>query len=158
MCYVRCYMMSGKILTVHTTAAVKHISEPSWEELFTFDFDDETDQPIMLMFDIRGTASKPAAQLREIFKDGDKLGSCMLLVGSIGDEAAYANGQGRVHLPILGDFQQIENRLEKEVATDQQAIEEAVQREKKKGYLEKKREKMMAVAAFFRNRSKRHNS
>jgi len=149
MCYVRCYMMSGKILTVHTTGVAKNISDPSWDEIFTFDFDDENDQPIMLMFEIKGTASMPAHQVREIFKDGDHLGSCMLLVGSIGDETVYAQGKGRVNLPVLGDFQQIENRLEKETVKDEAAIEEAVQREKKKGTWEKRLEKATAVAAVF---------
>jgi len=126
MCYVRCYMMSGKILTVHTTRAVNNIAHPDWDEIFTFDFDDQSDQPIMLMFDIRGTASLPAAQVREIWKDGDVLGSCMLIVDSLKDEAAYAKGEGRMRLPILGDFQQIENRLEKDTAKEAKVKEDEV--------------------------------
>ena len=49
--------------------------DPQWNETFAFDFDDENDQPLMLMFDVLGTSEMSSNSAAAIFKGDDHLGS-----------------------------------------------------------------------------------
>lgn len=115
MCFVRCYMLSGRIIDMHNTRACPlDMVDPQWNETFAFDFDDEYDQPLMLMFNIFGSSESSSSNAAAIFNADDHLGSTMLPVDRIGTEQQFQNGEARAKLRLLDECQQIEKRMEKD--------------------------------------------
>jgi hypothetical protein len=115
MCFVRCYMLSGRIIDMHVTRACPlDMVDPQWNETFAFDFDDEYDQPLMLMFNTFGSSESSSSNAAAIFNADDHLGSTMLPVDRIGTEQQFQNGEARAKLRLLDECQQIEKRMEKD--------------------------------------------
>lgn len=110
MCYVRCYMMSGKIIDVANTLCSKNVVDPSWDVTFECDTEDENDKPLFIMFDIWGSAAK--GQSPALVRDaGDHLGTAVLAVADILDEEAFSHGHSRFKLPLVCDTGLFERRL-----------------------------------------------
>lgn len=130
MLFVRCYMLSGKIVDVFNTHCENpETVDPHWNQTFSFDFDDETDQPLMLMFNIFAAADLGTSNPRLIFKADDHLGSCMTPVDGIKDEQAFLKGEGRIKLRLLDECQQIEKRIGRDAgraARESQAAEDGL--------------------------------
>jgi len=116
MCFVRCYMSSGNIVDMYHTKCHESVTDPSWDEMFEFDFEENhrLDQPLVLIFDVFGSAGNSPEQYQAIFEAGDHLGSAMLPVACIGNEEQFSRGEGRHKLLLLGESQLIEKRLEKD--------------------------------------------
>jgi len=110
MCYVRCQLMSGKIIDVADTMCSKNVAEPSWDETFEYDFEDENDKPLFIMFDIWGSAARSQASLN-VRDCGDHLGTAVLAVADILNEEAFSQGQSRFRLPLICDTGLVERRL-----------------------------------------------
>lgn len=110
MCFLRCFMMSGKIVDMYTTGWDKNHVDPCWNETFEFEFEDEDDQPLVLMFDVLGSAGGPRNP-RMIWVAGDHLGSGMAPISIIPDEEAFKKNAGRFRLPLVVDSQLYERRL-----------------------------------------------
>merc|ERR1719183_176584 len=99
------------------TMCHKDWADPTWEHLFEFDFEMENlnDIPLVLMFDILGSAG--GSQLPgAVMLAGDHLGSAMLAVrdiGSIEDLTKKKNSIGttRFKLPLIGGPGMYERRL-----------------------------------------------
>merc|ERR1712216_670849 len=100
------------MVDMYHTKCNLEVVEPNWDETFEFDFDEDLwDQPLMIIFDIFGSAGKNRQDYHGIFEAGDHLGSAMIPIASIGDEDAFMNGKGRHKLGLLGDCQLYEKRL-----------------------------------------------
>jgi hypothetical protein len=115
MCFVRCMMSSGKIMQLHTTATPHNGScvDPHWDQKFFFDFQDEQDQPLMIIFDMFGTANLGGfPDPLDVWHAGDHLGSAMYCVDNIPDQAAFREGAGQhLKLQLHNESQLIEKRL-----------------------------------------------
>lgn len=129
-CWVRCYMSSGKVIQIYRTRCYQDdVVNPEWNETFEFDFDDfgpDNDQPIMLIFDILGSAGKHIVHYDAIWEACHHLGTAMIPVSAIKDERAFAKGEARHRVPLLGECQLIEKRLDREgnIVSEEKALEE----------------------------------
>lgn len=137
MCFVRAYMMSGKIIDVFTTKIEAYdVIDPNWGQNFQFDFTDPDDQPVVLMFNIFAAdkVQPPSKSPKVIFDKGDHLGGAMMPVASIGDEEAFERGENRTKLFLQDECQLIEKRLERDggkAMREAKALEDAVNPTKK---------------------------
>jgi hypothetical protein len=113
-CFVRVIMKSGKVLDLKNTKCSPEVVDPVWNESFVSEFDDEMDQPLMLMFDVWGSGGAPRFNFSQIRAAGDHLGSAMVPVAQLGDEGAFTRGEGRIRIPLCGECQLYENRLERD--------------------------------------------
>lgn len=110
MVFVRCYMRSGRIQNIHNTLCNESWTDPHWDDIFEFDFEDEDDQPLMLIFDIFGSAGGPRAPSK-IYHAGDHLGSALLSVASVEDEVVFEEGEARQKLPLHSYEQIVEMKI-----------------------------------------------
>jgi len=123
-------MSSGKVVQIYRTRCYQDdVVNPEWNETFEFDFDDfgpDNDQPIMLIFDILGSAGKHIVHYDAIWEACDHLGTAMIPVSAIKDERAFAKGEARHRVPLLGECQLIEKRLDREgnIVSEEKALEE----------------------------------
>jgi hypothetical protein len=112
-CFMRCFMLSGKILDFfHTSHYTKDSVEASWDEIFEFSFTDESDQPLMLMVDVWGAAGK--FDIERVLAVGEHLGTAMIPVDSLVNVGTLAEDPTRAYCRLtLSQQQRFETRLDK---------------------------------------------
>jgi len=111
MCFVRCIMVSGRIVNLHNTKCHRNSARPEWADTFAFDFEGDGDTPLLLMFDILGGVPGEVEGPLAIWAAGDHLGSGMLAVAAIQEENVFAKGQSRLKIPLVRDEGMYERRL-----------------------------------------------
>lgn len=113
MCFVRCYMMSGQIITLHSTTCKREHANPIFDDTFQFNFPHD-DKPLMLMFDILGgDAHMVKTKSSKVFWAGGKhLGTAFIPISRIGEEAKYKQGENKYKLPLVLDVGIYEKRME----------------------------------------------
>lgn len=152
MCFVRCAMLSGRIIDIfHTKCNSSDMVDPHWNESFSFEFEDEGDQPLMLMFNIFGASELNTRDPAAIFQADDHLGSAMMPVDSIKDEQSFMKGEGRAKLRLLDECQQIEKRLDRDAgraAREADNVEDAAANPTKKSWADKFGQASMSLPGF----------
>jgi len=128
MCFVRAYMNSGQMIDLFHTKCDSSVVDPNWNTTFEYDFSDENDQPLMLIFDLFGSGGKQRDDIDSIRngKNPDHLGTAMIPVNSLTDEDAFARGNGRMHLALLGECQIYEKRLERDAGRAAKEAQQAL--------------------------------
>jgi len=116
MCVLRCFMMSGRILTLHNTkCSMFRVVDPDWsaDGFFYFEFEDETDQPLMVILDIWGSAGK-FPTLESCLESQDHMGSVLIPMYKIKDEEAFEKKPVAFKLPLMDSCQVVERFLGRE--------------------------------------------